>query len=142
MLMIALAACSGSSTDTPTDAPEHTDDTDDTDDTDGSSAHSGTSVLHTAGPEPYEATWAGMERLFEDHCDVCHPSQAGFNLHVAIPADIANATGRYVVPGDAQASSLWRSVSDQGVDMPLGGLLPLETVDPVRVWIEAGAVVP
>lgn len=133
--MIAFFACSGSSSDTPTDEPTPTDDTD------GSTTHSAVPE-HTAVPEGYPPTWAGMEQLFTEHCDVCHPATAGFNLHSAIANDITGGFGAYVVPFDPDGSRLWRAVSGQGLDMPPGALLPLETVDPMRVWIEAGAVVP
>lgn len=95
-------------------------------------------------PEAYEPTWAGMERLFVDHCDRCHPAQNGVDLHT----DLANHTTTpvttylpWVTPGDPDQSWMWVLVSGQaGIQMmPDDGLLPLETVDPMRVWIEDGA---
>ncbi|MEQ1501023.1 MAG: hypothetical protein ABMB14_02280 [Myxococcota bacterium] len=119
---ILLGACAGDDTDA-TDTDTDTD---------------------TGEPVTYEPTWAGMEALFVDHCDRCHPAQQGIDLHTAIPADVATTTGArlYLVPGDPDNSLIWLEVSGQyTTQMPYDGLLPIETVDPMRVWIEAGAPV-
>lgn len=92
-------------------------------------------------PEAYPATWAGMESLFVDHCDSCHPAQQGLDLHTGIPEDIAGDQ-LFVVPGNPDASLMWLEVSGQStLTMPLDGVLDAAVVEPMRVWIEAGAVV-
>lgn len=96
----------------------------------------------TGGPA-YDATWTGVQELFVDHCDRCHPSMQYVDLHVDIAADVTSAAGYYVVPGDPDNSVLWQLVSAPSPfqsAMPYDtGLLPLATVDPIREWIAAGA---
>ena len=83
-----------------------------------------------------------MQQLFAENCDRCHPSQQQIDLHTLIPEDIAGDQ-YYVVPGSSADSFLWDIVSGQSiVQMPLAtdvGLLPLETVDAIREWIDSGA---
>ncbi len=136
MLFLALA-CSGSDT-TETDATDATDaPTDATDATDAAPTGD------TAPPLPvYEPTWAGMERFFAEQCDACHPSQQGLDLHTGIPEDIATYQ-YYVKPGEPDQSRLWLSISGPYATMPYQApLLPAEVIEPVRVWIENGAVIP
>jgi hypothetical protein len=106
-------------------------------DDDGESADTG------VAPEPYEPTWAGMERLFADNCDRCHPSQNGIDLRTVAQHTTTPVTTYlpWVTPGDPDQSWMWVMVSGQAglTIMPADGLLPLETVDPMRVWIENGA---
>lgn len=95
-------------------------------------------------PEAYEPTWTGMERLFADHCDRCHPAQNGIDLHAEAIDHTTTPTPGYlpwITPGEPDESWMWLMVSGQaGLSrMPSDGLLPLETVDPMRVWIENGA---
>lgn len=88
----------------------------------------------TAGGNTYPSTWAGMESLYVDHCDICHPSLSFIDLHTE--------TLDWVVPGDAANSILWQDVSGQSTSpMPQSGLLPPEDVAHVEEWINAGAVV-
>ena len=124
--LLLLAACAGdkdaTDTGTPTDTPP---------------AQTG----DTGPPAPeYEATWTGVQQLFVDHCDRCHPAQQGLDLHTAIPYD-AGYYQRLVKPGDPDSSVLWLVVSGGTIlEMPLDtGLLPLPTVQPIHDWIAAGA---
>lgn len=120
--LLLLAACSGSKA--------TTDDTD----TPGTTP---TGETGTEPPDVYPATWDGVQQLFTEHCDVCHPSEQGVDLHVVVE----NPTGYpYVVPGDPDNSYLWQVVSGQVIlRMPPTGLLPAETVQCIHDWIEAGA---
>jgi len=90
--------------------------------------------------QTYEATWDGVQQLFVDHCDRCHPAQQGIDLHVDVPYD-AGYYQRLVKPGEPDKSVLWLVVSGGSVlEMPLDtGLLPIETVQAIHDWIEAGA---
>lgn len=117
--LLLLAACSGDKD--PTDTPVPTGET-------GTTAPS------------YDPTWTGVQQLFVDHCDRCHPAQQGIDLHTDVPYD-AEYYQRLVKPGDPDASVLWLVVSGGSVlQMPLDeGLLPIETVQPIHDWIEAGA---
>jgi hypothetical protein len=95
-------------------------------------------------PDVYDPTCAGVAALVEDHCAECH-SGGVLVLPDAIFADAESGAGDLVVAGDPAASLLWRVLVGELDDgdlaaMPLGrGLLPLDSVDHVRVWIEAGA---
>jgi len=96
----------------------------------------------TEPPVTYDATWAGVEQLFVDSCDSCHPATNGIDLHADITADIASGSGAYVIAGDPDNSLLWKVIGTSTLSfMPTTGQLPTETVDHVRVWIEDGAVV-
>ncbi|MBA2319875.1 MAG: hypothetical protein H0V89_01860 [Deltaproteobacteria bacterium] len=93
---------------------------------------------------PYEPTWAGVEQMFVDHCDSCHPAQQGIDLHVAIHDDVANDVKYYVVPGNSAASFLNKAIS--GAMLPLFLMpynrtepLPGSEIDHVAAWIDAGA---
>lgn len=112
-------------------------------------AAAGCGVPQLSEPEVYTADWPGMVAFMEDHCTECHNSEgeASTVYPNAIAADVLLARRVFVVPGEPDASKLWRTVSgDLDVadfaDMPLNGLLdPLQT-DHVRAWIAAGATVP
>ncbi len=103
-------------------------------------------ALCACGPDPvetdttsgntYSSDWAGMESMYVDHCDVCHPSISGIDLH--------DSTAFYVVAGDASTSTLWLDVTGASLNpMPQGegALLPLEDVAHVEEWINNGAVI-
>lgn len=124
MLPLALAACDGgpaTETDTDTDPPTDTD-----------------------VPLPYSSDWDGVQQMFTDHCDVCHPSQNGFDLRMRISEDVADGTEFYIVPGDPSASRLWNLItpSDVGFSMPPAGHLPADQTAHVAEWIQAGAPIP
>lgn len=107
----------------------------------GCPAPDGVGPTTTPEPEGYPATWAGMEQLFTDNCDRCHPAQQGLDLHTGIPEDIAGDQ-LFVVPGDSENSLMWLQVSGQTtLNMPLDGTLDLGVVAPMQEWIDAGAVV-
>jgi hypothetical protein len=95
----------------------------------------------TAPLPVYDPTWAGVQELFVDHCDRCHPSKLiDIDLHTGIPYDLAYYQ-IWVKPGEPEQSLLWLLVSDQlPLSMPFDtDPLPLAVVDPIRVWIENGA---
>jgi len=92
------------------------------------------------GGDTYTPDWAGTQLLIEDHCVSCHATTEPVLPDALIP-DIQNEVGDWVVPGDPEASVLWRVMSgnlqdgDAGV-MPLGtGPLPASATDPVAEWI-------
>jgi uncharacterized membrane protein len=87
----------------------------------------------TTAPAGYTADWDGVQNLFADHCDSCHPATNGIDLR----ADIDT----YVVPGDPDASRLWESLQAQSIStmMPPSGKLPDEDIAHVEAWILAGA---
>lgn len=100
-----------------------------------------------AGTETYPPTWIGVTDFMDDHCVVCHSpdGEATTQLPTNLAEDLQTSGQRFVVPGDPEASLLWRVVSDTvGPDdygvMPLGaGALPEPTVAHIREWILAGA---
>ena len=89
----------------------------------------------------YAASWSGMDQMFTDHCDSCHPATTGVDLRSVIEADLASGAGAYVVPGEPDASLLWQSVGGTSLNamMPPSGRLDDNLVQPVATWIAAGA---
>ena len=99
-----------------------------------------------AAVEPeYEVSFAGVEAMWVDHCQVCHPTVDPFVIDDLID-DVDQETGRYIVPGDPEDSMFWRLISASRIDgdprtMPDGapsGLRPAER-EHVRRWILDGA---
>ena len=99
------------------------------------------------GEPEYTSDWQGVEDMFADHCSDCHP---GLNPWVLanLEADIRDGTEEFVVAGDAEASQLWRIISETRQEgdvpaMPLG-LPPLRSSQRIHVqeWIDAGAPLP
>jgi hypothetical protein len=130
-----------SDTDTDTDADSDTD-TDTDADTDADTDTDTDTDPPTAIFGPYPATWAGVDQMFSDHCDSCHPALQGVNLHEAIYDDVLNGGLYYVIPGDAAASWLYQVlIWDDPLKMPMYASqpLPASEIDHVRVWIDAGA---
>jgi hypothetical protein len=117
-LTLALLACNGDKTTPAT----------------GQTGDTGSTSVQT-----YEPTWDGVQQLFVDHCDRCHPSVNYVDLHD--PYTLMY----YVVPGDPDNSVLWQVLAVDPLPPTLEpmpqdtGRLPLATVDHVRVWIENGA---
>lgn len=93
----------------------------------------------------YEVSFAGVEAMWVDHCQVCHPAVDPFALEILVE-DLEQESGSYVVPGDPEGSLLWRLISATRLDgdprtMPDGaptGLRPSER-EHVRLWIIDGA---
>ena len=85
------------------------------------------------GPVVYEATWDGVQQLFADHCDSCHPATNGIDLRASIDT--------YVVANDPDASRLMIALRAESIStmMPPSGRLPDAQVDAVEAWILAGA---
>ena len=100
----------------------------------------------TLPSQRYTSDWEGVLQLIDERCRTCH--QPGGGAHMMLPEalmdDLDNDLGVLVVPGDPDASMLWRLVADElwpgdwGI-MPLGNLLPPEDTVHLRVWINAGA---
>ena len=86
-----------------------------------------------ATPAAYTEDWDGVQKLFEDHSDSCHPATTSIDLR----ADIDT----YVVPGDPENSRLWEALQAQSIStmMPPSGKLPDESIAHVEAWILAGA---
>ena len=97
-------------------------------------------IFPSGAESEYTEDLAGVELLFEQHCEACHPSLNAFDLSV-MEADIQNNTGTYVVPFDASSSQFWqRLVGEGGYNiMPPGAGLPMEQIAHVEAWIDAGA---
>ncbi|MFT6145406.1 MAG: hypothetical protein ACJAZO_005398 [Myxococcota bacterium] len=98
------------------------------------------------GGQTYTPDWLGTQVFFVDHCVQCHPSvEPSLDLPGDILVDVCDETGIWVVPGDPEASMLWRLVADTGLEndpavMPFGtGPLPSGQTDFLREWIAAGA---
>ncbi len=113
MLLTVLLACAGDSTSKDTAA--------------------GTGDTGSVAAPTYEASWDGVQAMFAEHCDSCHPTTNGIDLRASIDT--------YVVPGDLEASDLWDAVGGTSIStmMPPSGRLPSESVAHVEDWILAGA---
>jgi hypothetical protein len=135
----ALLACSGSDTDTDTDTTDTDTDTDTTD-TDPPATTGETGETATV-PDTYAPTWTGVQELFAEHCDVCHPAEQGFDLHIHLETPLQPYYS-YVIPGDPENSFLWGVLTYEYLEprMPPTGRLPDETIQCVHDWILAGAV--
>jgi hypothetical protein len=99
------------------------------------------------GPvEPvYEVGYAGVQEMWSDHCQACHPAVNPFVLDDLV-ADIQAGDERYIVAGDPGASMFWRLISGTRVEgdprtMPDGSPVGLRAPDRehVRLWILEGA---
>ncbi len=91
----------------------------------------------------YTPTFEGFEGFFGDHCEGCHPSLNAWDVDQTV-ADINSGAGRFVVPGDPDASLLWRVITDADdrvALMPLGNAQPLDAsvTGHIRQWILDGA---
>jgi hypothetical protein len=84
-------------------------------------------------PVEYEASWEGVQQLFVDHCDSCHPATNSVDLRANIDT--------YVIAGNPESSRLWEALIGVSLStmMPPSGRLPAETIAPVEAWILAGA---
>ena len=88
--------------------------------------------------------------LFSNHCFQCHGPDAGArqeNLRLDLREEAVADRGGYaaIVPGDAEASEVWRRISAEHADdrmPPMDGPKPQLTEaekELVRRWIEDGA---
>ena len=90
-----------------------------------------------------------IETLFQSHCYECHSHQSdirgGLALDSVLGLQKGGHSGPAIVPGDPEASLLWRAVSGamEDLQMPKSGP-PLEpqALKRIREWIESGAVDP
>ena len=82
--------------------------------------------------------------IMERTCWNCHGAaiqSSGLDLSTREKALIGGNRGPAIVPGDADASRLFRQLAGmEDPVMPLGVPLPEEDIEKFRVWIEAGAV--
>ena len=93
----------------------------------------------------YQVSFAGVQAMWEDHCQVCHPTVDPFVMDDLVE-DLEAETGIYIVPGSPEDSMYWRLISATRIDgdprvMPDGtptGLRPAER-EHVRLWILDGA---
>ena len=131
-LALVLAGCSGDKDTVDTDAVDT--DAPDTDTTP-------TGETGTPPPDVYEPTWTGVQQLFVEHCDACHPAEQGLDLHTELQYPSTSGYN-YVVPGDPENSLLWAAVTYEYLSprMPPQGQLPAETIQAIYDWILAGAV--
>ena len=85
----------------------------------------------------------GVKQFLDNECALCHPAiEPAYDFPEDVWAAAADDTNDLVVPGDPEASKLWRVISDPGpsdVAMPSAGLLPPGTVQVVYDWILEGA---
>ncbi len=91
--------------------------------------------------EGYEASWDGMVALFSDHCESCHANgvQPEFTT-TELEADLASEAGLFLVAGDASASLLYQRLTGDPSPMPPNGELDTCYTDPIKTWIDAGAL--
>jgi hypothetical protein len=96
---------------------------------------------------------AASDELFEKRirpvlaakCWSCHGSelqQSGLRLDSREAVFKGGGRGPAIVPGDSAGSLLVRALRHEGLEMPLGGMLPKEQIADFAKWIEDGAVWP
>jgi hypothetical protein len=99
--------------------------------------------IGAGGDVAYTPDWDGAQNFMGDHCEGCHPTLSPPAMPDGLAADIVDGTGRYVVPGDPEASEFWLVLvgrSDQTPIMPLGSQpLPADVIQPIADWITNGA---
>ena len=103
-------------------------------------------VLPSAASAQFDAEFFSHEirPIMERTCWNCHGAaiqSSGLDLSTRENALEGGNRGPAIVPGDAEASRLFRQLAGlEGPVMPLGVPLPEEEVEKFRAWIEAGAV--
>ncbi len=85
-----------------------------------------------------------IEPILKTNCYACHgeDQQLGqLRLDSRSVSMKPGPSGPRIVPGDAEASSLYQRISGigEGVQMPMGGQLQDEEIAAIREWIEQGA---
>lgn len=96
----------------------------------------------TPDPEPAPVSFRDdVLPIFDRDCRTCHGYVAGLNLESYAALMAGGNSGPSIVPGDPQASLLYRKSSRQQAPyMPPGGVrLSDADIDTLRRWIEAGA---
>lgn len=81
-----------------------------------------------------------IQPIFRRTCNSCHSAvvkNKGLQVTEYKPLLAGSTLGAVVVPGDAEASSLWQQVNSG--KMPLVGELSITDKAAIRAWIEAGA---
>lgn len=106
-------------------------------------------VLRAAPPaDSVEFFEQRIRPVLIEHCYECHSvdteQAGGLVLDSKLGWEQGGDSGPAVVPGDAQASRLFRVVAaiDAELEMPPDGALPRQVVEDIKGWIEAGAVDP
>jgi hypothetical protein len=99
---------------------------------------------------PAADTCEVAQKVFLPYCTTCHNGTVNaLDLQPDKLAGLANmvspayAPALLVVPGDRQASLLYRKATSPGPDdgllMPLSGAMPAEAIEALGAWIDAGA---
>jgi mono/diheme cytochrome c family protein len=91
---------------------------------------------------------ADVQPIFDSHCVSCHPSsgnldlRSGYSYNNLVNRPASGYNGILVVPGDANASVLYKKIDGSGAygsNMPLGGSLSSAQIEIIRRWIDEGA---
>ena len=101
-------------------------------------------TLFGATGKVYESDWDGVQEMFADQCTVaCHNDGWGYDLVLpdGVQQDVSSGLGAFVVAGSAEDSPLWWALNgSDGQDlMPPTGMLPIESIEHVKEWIDDGA---
>jgi len=101
-------------------------------------------TLFGATGKVYDPTWEGVQEMFDDQCTVaCHNEGWGYDLVLpdGVQQDVSFGSGAFVVAGSAEDSPLWWALNgSDGQDlMPPTGMLPAESIEHVKEWIDDGA---
>ena len=96
----------------------------------------------------FTSDWDGVQDFIDEYCYGCHIAGefGGFDFYERLDAEASGSVSGepLVVPGDAEASLMWRVMQPDSPGltlMPYGAFGPLapEVNGHVRAWIEAGA---
>ncbi len=89
-----------------------------------------------------------VQPIFNNHCISCHPSSGdldlreGHSYNEIVGVSASGYSGTLVVPGNAEASVLYKKIDGSGAfgsNMPLGGSLSANQIKIIRDWINQGA---
>jgi len=103
------------------------------------------SKVWSSPPHSIEFFETQIRPVLVEHCYPCHASDTqrlgGLLLDSRLGWQIGGDTGPAIVPGNAQASRIFRVISstDDELEMPPDGKLPQSVIDDLRDWINAGA---
>ena len=132
---VQLAACAGADKDSsPVPAPA---------DDSGLAGTTGStgSTDDTDEPDIPDGTLEEVLPIMEAHCIECHGATApAAELDLVTDFCAAVLDGRLVVPGSTGESLLYRRITSEEQPMPPAGLLDIDIIRPVGVWILNGAV--
>ncbi len=115
----------------------------------GGCSDKGSDPVVPGGPDPVSYT-LDVQPIWDGNCVGCHGAGGNGGLDLRAPGSRGNLVdaasqnwgGMRVVPGEPDASVLYRKLTGDGAvgpRMPQGGALAADDIETVRRWIAEGA---